>query len=284
MENAIYISPYEEYFEKDWRPRHKALIPRRIRVTSFQEFFWIIFWVLVAIGAAIFSAVHTIPAAEMTIFRNVLYRSELARTIFSIIELVIFGASAGRHEIWWLKYLLAAAMIVALIGNVGSSIQAVAENGGNVLNQVSGVFMAIIAPFTALAAGEVLHIQLDKRSAKKQAAEDLFNERWREMEALCNLDYIKYVKAQQRLIAASKGVSKDLSIGQSAASSIGHTKVVDASVRVQQHLDAHPEDLSLSPRELARKIGVGKSTANNVQRQHRAQKGYTNGQADDQVQ
>jgi len=121
-----------------------------------------------------------------------------------------------------------------------------------------------------------LHIQLDKRNEKIKATEELFNARWREMEALCNLDYMKYVKAQQRLIAPSNRVSKEVST-QIAP---GQSRVIDATVRVEQHLDAHPEDLNLSPRALALKLGVGKSTANNVQRMRKGQGGYTNGQGD----
>lgn len=59
-----------------------------------------------------------------------------------------------------------------------------------------------------------------------------------------------------------------------------HQKVPNASKRVYAHLDDHPEDLNLSPRALALKLGVGKSTANNVQRMRRGQAGYTNGQGD----
>lgn len=186
-----------EAFEKDWKQRHKGSVPRRRRVSSFREFFWIVFWLMVAIGAAIFSAAHTIPAAELTIFQSVPYRAQLAITAFVIVELVIFGAAAGRREIDWLKWLLLASVLVALVGNIGSSVRAVAENQGDVLNQFGGILLAVIAPVTALASGEVLHIQLDKRSAKIQATQDEFDVQYREMEAKINRDYSKLVKAQK---------------------------------------------------------------------------------------
>ena len=149
-----------EQFEKDWKKRHKASLPRRMSVSSKSAIFWISFWLMVAAGAAIFSAAHTIPAAEMTLFESIPYREWMAVTAFIIVELVVFGAAAKRHEIKWLIWLLICALLVAFIGNTSSSYQAVAENGGNWLNQVGGFLLSIIAPITALAAGEVLHIQL----------------------------------------------------------------------------------------------------------------------------
>lgn len=188
---------FEEY-ERDWKRKHKASIPRKARVSSLREYFWIGFWLLVAAGAAIFSAAHTIPAAEMTIFQSVPNRSQLAITVFVIVELVIFGAAAGRREIKWLVWLLVGAILVALAGNISSSVRAVTENGGDWLNQFGGILLAIIAPITALAAGEVLHIQLDKLEVKRQAAQAKYDAECKEMDAKILQGHNKQLKDIER--------------------------------------------------------------------------------------
>lgn len=191
------LPTFEEY-ERDWKRKHRTSIPRKRRVSSIQEIFWIVFWVAVATAAAVFSAVHTIPAAEMTIFKNIDSRAELARLVFMIVELVIFGATAGRYEIKWLVYLLGCALTVALAGNISSSIQAVGQNGGDVLNQLVGVLLAIIAPVTALAAGEVLHIQIVKLETKRSEAQDEYDAAMREMEAKIVREHTKLIKEFER--------------------------------------------------------------------------------------
>lgn len=195
IENQAVMS-FDE-FERDWKRKHKSSLPRKIKVSSIQEYFWILFWVMVATGAAIFSAAHTIPAAEMTLFANLQSRAQLAVTAFIIVELVIFGAAAKRREIPWLIWLLIGSLVVALMGNTSSSIRAVAENGGDILNQIGGVVLSVIAPFTALAAGEVLHIQLDKLAVKRNEAQEAFDTQWREVESKINQAYTKLAKTYE---------------------------------------------------------------------------------------
>ncbi len=196
MENENSAPIFDEH-EKDWKRKHKASLPRKPKVSSVQEYFWILFWVMVATGAAIFSAAHTIPAAEMTLFASLPSRAQLAVTAFIIVELVIFGAAAKRREIPWLIWLLIGSLVVALLGNTSSSIRAVAENGGDILNQIGGVVLSVIAPFTALAAGEVLHIQLDKLAAKRKEAQDIYDAQWRDVESKINQSFTKAVKVYE---------------------------------------------------------------------------------------
>jgi hypothetical protein len=269
-------------FERDWLRKHKAFVPRKQRVSSAREFFWIGFWVLVAGGAAVFSGSHTIPAAEMTIFQSVPNRDVLAITAFIIVELVIFGAAAGRHEIGWLKWLLLACVLVALVGNISSSARAVTENGGDALNQFGGVLLSIIAPITALAAGEVLHIQLDKRNHKHEDAQRLYDEKMVELQAKINTAYKRYEK-DTSTVQPSKGRPMDVSIGQGyipAASTLGHTKVPDASKRVQEFYEQNKDalwDETLGVRKVAEHLGVGRQTVSNVRQVLRDQAKQSNG-------
>lgn len=261
MENEKNLPTYEEH-ERDWKMRHKASIPRKRRVSSIQEIFWIGFWIIVATGAAIYSAAHTIPAAVMTIFANVPDRDRLALTVFVIVELVIFGAAAGRHEMKWLRWLLVGAVVVALIGNLGSSIRAVTENGGDALNQIVGIFIAVITPFTALAAGEALHIQWDKRNAKIQAEENRFQNEWREMDAKINRSYKELEKVFLSLSAPVRRLSAQTNTDKQPK----HIAL--------EYLRAHTEE-TFTVRRLAEEAGVTNDAA------HKAMKMFaTNGHSE----
>jgi hypothetical protein len=254
-----------EAFEKDWKKRHKASLPRKVSVSGFAAWFWIAFWVIVAGGAAVFSAAHTIPAAELTLFASLPYRGALAVTAFVIVEFVIFGAAAKRHEIIWMKWLLAGSLLVALIGNTSSSVKAVAENGGDTLNQVAGVLLSVIAPFTALAAGEVLHLQLAHLAEKRRIANEDYQQQWKEVEAKINTAFSKEMKALQ---SGNLGVQS----GKSGSTSgklppdlpdklpANYQTTADykknASVIVQQYLLDNPDAMERSNRDIASELGV----------------------------
>lgn len=242
-----------EAFEKDWKKRHKASLPRKVSVSGFSAIFWIGFWLIVATGAAVFSAAHTIPAAELTLFKDLPYRSALAVTAFVIVEFVIFGAAAKRLEIKWMKWLLAGSLLVALIGNTSSSVRAVAENGGDSFNQVAGVLLSVIAPFTALAAGEVLHLQLASLSEKRRIANEIYQQQWKEIEAKINTAFTKENKAQSGNSSSNSGkLPPDLPDNYQ---STGDYKK-NATVIVQQYLIDNPGAMERSNRDIASELGV----------------------------
>lgn len=255
--NSSELMGFDE-FEQDWKRKHKADIPRRVQASSAREYFWIVFWVVVAAGAAVFSAAHTIPAAELTILKDVTNRSELAITAFVIVELVIFGAAAGRREIDWLKWLLIGSVLVALAGNVSSSIRAVTDNGGDLINQFGGVLLAIIAPLTALAAGEVLHIQLDRRATKQQAAQLEFDGKYRDMEAKIRQAYTKYEKERKPKSTAEI----DVNLRKLPSIDRPSPKMKKAIEWLRQH----PEHLDTESRALGNLIGVSHTLANDARK------------------
>lgn len=252
---------YEEY-ERDWKRRHKSSLPRKQKVSSLSALFWIGFWIIVALGAALFSAAHTIPAAELTLFSSLNNRSTLANTAFIIVEAVIFGASAKRHEIRWLGWLLAAAMAVALVGNISSSVRAVAENGGDGLNQVAGVLLSVIAPFTALAAGEVLHVQLTHLSAKRREAEDDFQTRWKDIEARINAAWTKELKEAAKRENSRKFMKSD------ALQAVHEVSRTPPKPRVKLHEVAKAVrengDEGLSVGELMRKYDISQGSTTKI--------------------
>lgn len=269
MENENRAMSFEE-FERDWKRKHKTSIPRKTRVSSAREFFWIAFWLVVATGAAIFSAAHTIPAAELTILKDVASRSQLAITAFIIVELVIFGAAAGRREIKWLKWLLIGAVLVALAGNISSSIKAVAENGGDLINQFGGILLAIIAPLTALAAGEVLHIQLDKRAEKQRVATLEFDVKYKDIEAKILQAHTKYEKS----FKPKNTLETDVNLRKLTPLDRPSPKMKKAVEWLQEH----PEHWDTESRLLANLIGVSHTLANEARKMVKLDNnGYING-------
>lgn len=253
------LPTYDEYAE-DWKRRHKASLPRRAKVSSFQEIFWIVFWLLVASGAAVFSAAHTIPAAELTLFRTLPYRSYLAITAFVIVELVIFGAAAKRYEIKWLRWLMWSALIVAVIGNTSSSARAVWENGGDGYNQIGGFLLSVIAPATAWASGEVLHIQLANLAAKHKTAEDEYMQQWKDVEAKINSAFTKLEREHKHAIDELDR-HEYLSIhSRQTADRQRQTGRGDATDKAVRYLYDNPGSAGMTLRELADAIGVGKDS------------------------
>lgn len=255
--NGSELMSFED-FERDWKRKHKTSIPRKVNASSAREFFWIIFWVVVAIGAAIFSAAHTIPAAELTILKDVASRSQLAVTAFVIVELVIFGAAAMRREISWLTWLLVGSVLVALGGNISSSVRAVAENGGDVINQGGGILLAIIAPLTALAAGEVLHIQLDKRNEKQRVAQAEFDVKFKDMEAKILQAHTRYEKEHKPPSTAET----DVNLRKLPSIDRPSPKMKKAI----KWLKEHPDHLETESRVLADLIGVSHTLANDARK------------------
>jgi hypothetical protein len=242
-----------EAFEKDWKKRHKASLPRKVSVSGFSAIFWIGFWLIVATGAAVFSAAHTIPAAELTLFKDLPYRSALAVTAFVIVEFVIFGAAAKRHEIGWMKWLLAGSLLVALIGNTSSSVRAVSENGGDTFNQVAGVLLSVIAPFTALAAGEVLHLQLAHLAEKRRLANEAYQQQWKDIEAKINTAFTKENKVQAGKISSNSG-NLPSNLPDNFQSTGDYKR--NATEIVQQYLQDNPDAYNRSNRDIASELGV----------------------------
>lgn len=243
-----------EQFEKDWKKRHKASLPRRIAVSSLSAIAWIVFWVIVAWGAGVFSAAHTIPAAAMTLDAETYYRQYLATTALVIVEFVIFGAGAKRHEIKWLKWLLVCALLVALIGNMSSSWLAVNANGGTWMNQLTGILLSIIAPVTALAAGDVLHLQLTDLSKRRQVADERYRQDWKDLDAKINM---AYTKLEKEYIAQNEAVN---SLHIIKSNSVTRSK---PSVKLQKAIDyltENPEATNTPPRDLEEVIGMSYGT------------------------
>jgi cation transport ATPase len=266
-------------FRKQYEEQHPASVPvEEIYIGEYPA------WVTWAVGAmfvaaAFFSGIHTVPVAYRMIERFGVaewLRQAGGISAFLFIELAVLVSAymlVKRRSVVMLIILLIA-ICVAMGANLYSVSEAFLPEQFDSFARMIAVMFGVVAPLMAALAGGVFvwlhHAERVAEARAKTAFKELKIAWDKEIE-----------RAHKRAYPAASRPVQSVSIGQSAVSSIGHKKVVDATVRAQQYLDAHPEDLNLSPRELARKIGVGKSTANNVQRWLREQKGYVNGHGDE---
>lgn len=186
---------YDE-FERDWLRRHKSSIPRRPRVSSWGLVGGIGLWAVIALGAALVSAAHTIPAALQTIPTVVPIeaRNIASVTVFTILELAIFAGSLFRRQSIFARVILVAAMIAALAGNIGSSILAVSQNGGDALTMIMAIVMAVLAPLSAFLAGEMVHLLWGQHSTKVEQSSDVYDAKRKELDATINREFTKYMK------------------------------------------------------------------------------------------
>jgi hypothetical protein len=267
---------YEQY-EKDWFKRHKGSRIRPPRVSSWGLIGGILLWALIAIGAALVSGAHSVPAILQTIPAIVPspFREGLSLFGFTIFELLIFAGAVYRRDNRYATFALLLAMVGALFANVGSSVVAVTQNHGDGLNYVVAFVLAIIAPMAAFLAGEMVHRLLEKHQRKLAEAFAEYDSKRIDLDKVINRDFTKYEKqfVQQTVVQSlSNGQSNGQNNGNEPASKslLGHTKRPDASAVVQQYLADNPQDIDREARELAAFLGVGKSTVNNVQRQFRS--------------
>lgn len=242
---------------------------------------------LTFICAAMVSGVHTVPTVWKGIEVNEIITPDV-RNIVSVaslfaIELAILLSAYLMAKGVKLAYaVMGVASTVAVMANLYSVISALA-GGGDPGALIVAIVMGIGAPLIALFSGKMFvdihradRVQVAR--ARKTYKEDCIA--WdKEIEKL----YKASLKASNSSGAASSVQPSNVSNGHvqwtesaPAASSLGHSKVPDASKVVEKYLAENPDAITMSPRVLAGLLGVGKSTVNNVQRDMR-DKTLTNG-------
>lgn len=264
MDNEMQIN-YEEH-RRNWFKQHPGSIIRKPRISSWGLIFGIGVWGLIALGAALVSGAHSVPAILQTIPEVVVspLREILSLFGFTIFELLIFAGAVYRRESQYAAWGLMIAMIGALAANIGSSILTVQKNSGDWLNLIVAIVLALIAPLAAFLAGEMVHRLIENHRAIIQAAWARYEETCRELDIVILRDFKKVSKPQAVQLSNGQSIGQNL---LPAASNLGHKKRPDATQVVQQHLTEFPADINREARDLAAFLGVGKSTVNNVQRQ-----------------
>lgn len=193
---------YED-FEKDWYKRHKGSRVRQPVVSSWGLFGGILLWAFIALGAALVSGAHSVPAILRTIPHEVEspFREYLSLFGFTIFELLIFAGALYRHDSRFAGWGLIISIFGALAANIGSSIATVPAN--DLLNAIVAVILAVIAPSAAFLAGEMVHRLFMKHADTLRKAVDDFDDKRKRLDQEINKAFAKYerdfMKAQQPL-------------------------------------------------------------------------------------
>lgn len=174
-----------------------------------------------------------------------------------------------------------AGLILTFIIGIGANIDNALTHKGiqlpDWINVVVNLLVAISAPTLAFISSDVLAIELMAMDIKRREALEHYNEQMSDwLEGLNKSWSSQQGKWGVRIdvpspavvsIPSSIGISNGIPLEQPtqlAASTLGHSKVVNASEQCRQYLLDNPDALELSPLEIAKLAGVGKSTAYKV--------------------
>lgn len=257
MENEKAIMTFDE-FERDWKRRHKASLPRKTHVSSWGLIFGIVLWALIATGAALVSGAHSIPAILQTLPPVVVspLREYLSLFGFTILELLIFAGAVYRRESRYALWALIISMIGALAANIGSSIYAVAVNGGDTLNLIVAFILAVIAPLAAFLAGEMVHLLRKRHDEAIAEANATYDKRLKELDTKLNKEYDKYCETSRSFMKSGE------------AETLHETSRNPVKPRVKLHEVARQihenGDAELSANEMMAKYGISLGSTSKV--------------------
>lgn len=285
MQNAEfrgdYIMDYAE-FRKQYQERYPASVP--VLEPAMREYpRWLSWIVLVMfISAALLSGVHTVPTVRRGIETDDLIsapvRDVVSLSAFVAIELGIFVSAylmvaGGGRDKWlaWLMLFLAAT--VAIVANLYSVSRAL-MSGGEAGVTLVGVIIGICLPTIALASGKMYVSMHRADTSAEQRVRRAYREACLTFDVQVSEAYEAYERkldrrTQRELL--SERTEADGQNGQTGqASGYGYERTADARTRVQSHLAENPDDASMSVRQLADILGVGKSTVADALRDMRA--------------
>jgi hypothetical protein len=150
---------------------------------------------------------------------------------------------------------------IAIVANVLSIAKALSTDASFDLGAAAvSIAFGVGAPVIALAAGKQF---VNIHNAERKALNELQEIYRDECQAYDKKKLAAFNKHQKELSVRS--VRMDADNGQ--ASSQGYNRTSDAKEVVRSHLEANPEDFALSVRDLASKLGVGKSTVADARRE-----------------
>lgn len=271
---------FDEY-ERDWIRRHKRLIPKTRLVSSWGLIFGILLWVFIAVVAAVFSGTHAVPTAAMTILKSVPSptKEHLALSVFAVLEVAVFAGSLYRREsnvaygVMWL------ALAGSLAANIGSSIVAVNENGGDGFIMGVGIILAILAPSVALGAGEMSRNLWEKHQAEIEKVNGENEGKRKEIDVLVNRDFVKYEKDYEKKYFPETSRTFMKSDEAPEVHEISRNPV---KPRVKLHEVAkqvHENgDIDLSVNELMEKYDISQGSTTKIREMLKSQNGHsTNG-------
>lgn len=248
---------YQE-FRRRYEARHPASVPKRRRIASdfprwLQTATFIMF-----LCSALLSGVHTVPVVRAGIPGSVppLIADVVSGTAFVSVEIAILLSSyamIGGGGIF-VGGVLALATLTALTANIYSVVRAyqMTAGEGETGTLVVAIIIGIVAPGIAFLSGR-MYVNMSRSDRRAQERVDAeYTRAAQEWDARIEREWTRY----------AGDVRPDV---QSDGDRTGRrTLSVNAAAVVREHLQDHPEDLSMSVRDLAQKLGVGKSTVSVV--------------------
>lgn len=181
----------------------------------------------------------------------------------------------------------ASGLVLTFIIGVGANIDASLKHKGIVLptevSIVINLLVAISAPALAFISSDVLAIELmateirrrealeinERRLAKwKKGLDTAWAERQKQWLVKIKIEKPDSVPKQLSAVSIPDGQRTDSGHGYG----VGYTKRTDARTKILAYLDANPEASTLTARELAAAIGVGKSTVADTLKELKADK------------
>jgi hypothetical protein len=278
---------YQE-FRKQYEEQHPASVPVRPEQVRSEYPGWLRGAVLLMfVCAALLSGVHTVPTVHAGIETNgviaPLVRDLVSLASFVAVELAIFVAAYAslRGSKRTVTAMLIVTFTIALVSNVQSVLKALAANGDVWVTAV-GIILGIGAPLIAFMSGEMfvhMHAAVTTATADADAT---FREQMKAFDAVVLREFRKQMD-KPSTVQVSKERPMDVSIGQEVSpskSTLGHTKVPDASKRVAEFYAQDAKaiwDETLGVRKVAAQLGVGRQTVSNVRQTLRDQARQTNG-------
>lgn len=259
---------YDE-FRQQYEAQHPASVPvLRYEMSVYPA--WVR-WAVIAmfIAAAIISGVHTVPTVYQTIEADKvapLVHDIAALASFIAVELAILLSAyllKRNARLGWL--LLITTSFVAGIANLQSSMTAMA--GKDDWTRIVAIAVGLAAPLIVLASGKLLVDIFSGERTISGRAEERYLEACKSFDAEVLAAFKRDGKRQLSSVSAAPSAPQLPSASAVSAADIrthghgqGYGRNVDSRERVRAYLREHPEDIGLSARVLAEKLGdVGKT-------------------------
>lgn len=253
-----------DVFRKQYEKMHSFSIPQLGDYLTYPVWFPRAL-LLMFITSAALSGVHTVPTVyngiESVSWPDAVRFFAAFLALISIELALLLSAYAQLFGLTWLaRGSTSVAFLIAVISNLHSVQKAITTSEVITVIQVAGVGMDIPLlvtamfgvgmPMLALLAGKMYVGQYQRLRVAQQKLREALKAWEKEIEQAW--------KAYQR---KAKKASKPVQSVQLDGSR-GYVK--DASERARQHLIEHEEDRELRPSVLAKKLGIGRSTAYKV--------------------
>jgi len=263
---------YQE-FRSQYEVQHPSSVPvLRYEMSVFPR--WVR-WAVMAMfaSAAIISGVHTVPTVYATIEASKVapwVHQAAALASFVAVELaILLSAYLLKHNPWLGWMLLIITSVVASIANLQSSLSAM--NGKDGWTQLVAVTVGIAAPLIVLASGKLLVNIFNGERSVNGRAEERFRDECRTFDAEVLSAFEKFSKSKKASVmlptmSASvqpqlPSASAQLSVADTRTHGHGqgYGRTTDAREQVRTYLAEHPAAITMSSRQLADLLGVGKT-------------------------